>query len=201
MQEPRAPRVAPETMTPEQRALVERFTTGPRADPANAFRLTDETGQLIGPLRAWVLAPELGLALEPVGAQMRWGIHVSGRAREAVILAVGYAEASPFELYAHEAAGRAEGLTEEDLADLRAGRTPAGADEELRIAHGIALELIRDRTLSEETFGRAVAALGHAVVFELVVLVGWYQMTTLVLATFDIQPPPAVFRTTAEPAS
>ncbi len=103
---PRTPRLSPEEMAPRQRELHEHFTTGPRADPANPFRLFDDEGYLTGPPSAWVLSPEIGHALEKLGYQMRWGIHASGKTREAVILAVAHAEASPFELFAHEPAGR-----------------------------------------------------------------------------------------------
>jgi len=177
-------------MTPRQRELYDFFTTGPRADPANPYRLFDDERFLIGPPSAWIQSPEIGHALEKFGGQMRWGIHTSDAAREAVILAVAYAEGSPFELFAHEPAGRAAGFTDEDLAALREGRVPDGADEETRIAHALALELIATRALSDESFARAVDALGLPVVFELVTLVGYYQLVALTLSAFRILPPP-----------
>jgi len=187
----RLPRLRPEDMMPRQRELYDSFTTGPRANPANPYRLFDDEGFLTGPVSAWVQSAEIGHVLDRFGAQMRWGIHVSDATREAVILAVGYAEDSPFELFAHEPAARAAGLTDDDLVALRAGRVPEGADAELRVAHSLALELIATRGLSDESFERAAAALGLPVVFELVTLVGYYQFVALTLSAFRILPPGA----------
>jgi len=176
-------------MDPRQRELYERYTTGPRADPDNPFRLYDDAGFLIGPPSAWVLSPDLGHALERLGGQMRWGVHASGATREAVILAVAYDADSAFELFAHEAAGRAEGFSDDDLAALRDGRAPDGASEETRVAHALAIELIRTRRVAEDSWARAVEVLGLPLVFELVTLVGYYQLVALTLCAFAIVPP------------
>jgi len=176
-------------MGPRQRELYDRFTTGPRARPDNPFRLFDDDGLLVGPPSAWVLSPEIGHALEQLGGQMRWGIHASGQTREAVILAVAYDADSPFELYAHEPAALAEGFTQDDLAALRAGRAPEHASEETRVAHALAVELIRTRGIGDATWERAVETLGPALAFEIVTLVGYYQLVALTLSAFQIGPP------------
>lgn len=191
MTEPRTPKLSPADMTPRQRELYDAFTTGPRANPDQPFRLYDEDGHLTGPPSTWILNPEIGLALERFGGQMRWGIHTSGATREAVILAVAYAERSDFEVFAHEPAGRSEGLSDEDFAVLREGRVPDNASDETRIAHALALELIRTREVSDETWARASEVLGLAVVFEIVTLVGYYQLVALTLSAFQIRPPGA----------
>ncbi|HWK20214.1 MAG TPA: carboxymuconolactone decarboxylase family protein [Microbacteriaceae bacterium] len=189
MTESRAPKLPAAELSPRQRELYDLFTTGPRARPDNPFRLYDDDGHLTGPPSAWVLSPEIGHALEQFGGQMRWGIHTSGQTREAVILAVAYDADSPFELFAHEPAGRAEGFSEEDLAALRGGRAPDGASEETRAAHALALELIRTRAVSDESWAAAVAVLSLPVVFEIVTLVGYYQLVALTLSAFRILPP------------
>ena len=189
MSESRVPEMSAEELSPRQRELYDLFTTGPRARPDNPFRLYDDDGNLTGPPSAWVLSPEIGHALEQFGGQMRWGIHTSGQTREAVILAVAYDADSPFELFAHEPAGRTEGFSEEDLAALRAGRAPEGASEETRAAHALALELIRTRAVSDESWAAAVAVLTLPVVFEIVTLVGYCQLVALTLSAFRILPP------------
>jgi len=194
MTQARAPKLSTDEMSARQRELYDRFTTGPRARPDNPFRLYDDEGFLTGPPSAWVLSPEIGHALEGFGGQMRWGIHASGQTREAVILAVAYDAESPFELFAHEPAGRAEGFSEADLAALREGRAPDGASEETRAAHALALELIRTRGVTDESWARAVEALGPPLVFEIVTLVGYYQLVALTLSAFRILPPPSAFQ-------
>jgi len=186
---PRIPEFLPADMTPRQLDFHGRYTTGPRADPSSPFRLSDERGVLLGPPSAWVLAPEIGLALEQLGWQMRYGIHLSDKGREAAILAVAYHERSPFELYAHEAAGRAAGFTDEDLAAIAERRVPADADEELVTVLEAAWRLLDAGTLDDAEFASAVDVLGLPRVFELVTLVGYYRMVALQLAAFRILPP------------
>lgn len=189
MSDPRTPKLHTEEMSPRQRELYDFFTTGPRANPDNPFRLYDDDGFLTGPPAAWILSPEIGHALEKFGGQMRWGIHTSGKTREAVILAVAYDAQSPFELFAHEPAGRTEGFSDEDLAALREGRVPDDSDDETRVAHSLALELIRTRRISDESWASAAGSLGLPVVFEIVTLVGYYQMVALTLSAFEVHPP------------
>lgn len=179
------------TYTARQQEFYERYATGPRADPAQPFRLIDDSGTLIGPPSLWVLSPDIGLALAGIGSHMRWGLDLSDRAREAVILAVGYAHDSPFELFAHEPAARAAGWSDDDLGALRAGRVPPGADEEVRVSLEVAWRLLDAATLDAEEYARAAEYLGPVRLFHLVTLVGYYRMVATQLAVFDIQPPDA----------
>jgi alkylhydroperoxidase family enzyme len=176
--------------TPEQQSFYERYATGPRADPAQPFRLIDDAGTLIGPPSVWVTSPGIGLALAGIGSEMRWGLDLSDRAREAVILAVAYAFDSPFELFAHEPGARAAGWSDDDLAAIRAGGAPDSADDEVRIALDVARRLLAADTLDADEYARAAEFFGAARLFQLVTLTGYYRMVATQLAVFDIQPPP-----------
>jgi len=178
-----------EAYTPRQREFHERYTTGPRADPNAPFHLADADGNLIGPPSVWILSPEIGFALAGIGYQMRWGIDFSERAREAAILAVGYSLESPFELYAHERAGRAAGLSDADLGAIAARRIPEGADEEVRIALEAAWRILDTGTLDDETYARGLAVFGLERLFQLVALVSYYRMVATHLAVFGVVPP------------
>lgn len=182
--------------TPAQQEFYDRYATGPRADPAQPFRLIDDAGTLIGPPSLWVLSPDIGLALAGIGFQMRWGLGISDRAREAVILAVAYAHDSPFELFAHEPAARAAGWTDDDLAALRSRTVPAGADDEGRTALEVAWHLLDAATLEADEYARASEYLGTENLFHVVTLVGYYRMVATQLAVFDIRPPGAEEGTT-----
>ena len=179
----------PATWSDDQRAFARRFTTGKRAAPSNAFQLADAHGQLTGPASAWLLSPGVGGAVEALGAQMRFELPFSDRARESVILAVAHAEDSAFERFAHEAAGRAAGLDDADFAAIRDGGHPAGADACERLILDTARALLRDGDLDEAGYAATVAELGESGVFELVTLVAYYRMAALQLRVFRIQPP------------
>lgn len=183
-----SPRLA--EMTEAQRELYALFTTGPRAAPGAAFSLAAAAGErLTGPPAVWMLSPPVGLALEKVGAAVRFGLKLPPRAREIAILMTGHQHASPFEVYAHTKGGLAAGLSPADLDELAAGRAPALADDAERAVYAAAREILETGTLSDDSYGAAVAALTERGLFELVMLIGWYGMLAVQLAVFGVRPP------------
>jgi alkylhydroperoxidase family enzyme len=179
----------PSELSESQRELHLRYTTGRRADAHAVFPLSDENGRLLGPPAIWILSPEIGLALSEFGYQMRWGIHLSDRAREAAILAVGYGLDSPFELFAHERAARVAGWTDAEMAEIASGEVPTGADEEIRTALDVAWRILDAGTLDDASYARALDVLGLEQLFQLVTLVAYYRMVATQLAVFGVLPP------------
>ena len=185
----RLPAVDPSAMTDAQQDLYRRFTSGQRAAPGTDFSLVDGAGRLQGPPAVWLLDAGLGSALEQLGAAIRFRSSLPARAREIAILVVAHRRASPFELHAHTRAGRAAGLNDDDLAALADRRPPRLGDDVERAVHG-AVEALADRgTLDDAEFRSAVGSLGLHGLFELTVLVGWYEMLATQLAVFDVRPP------------
>ncbi|WP_433244324.1 hypothetical protein [Actinomadura nitritigenes] len=76
---------------------------------------------LLGPFNEFLLRPALGDALQRVGAAVRYAGSLGGRARETAVLVVAAHWDSAFERTAHEAVGRAAGLTGAELAAIAAG--------------------------------------------------------------------------------
>jgi alkylhydroperoxidase family enzyme len=184
----RLSRIREEEMSPEQTAIYDRFRTGRRVSPDASFTLLHPDGGLTGPANAWLLSPIVGSALERLGGVVRFDLALSDRCREIAILLVGFHRASAFELYAHRAAGRAAGLTEEEIEDLAADPGPAFADPAERAVSTATRAMLRAGTLADEEFTDAVAVLGKPALFELVVLVGYYQLVATQLAVFGVEP-------------
>jgi len=177
------------TGTSEQRELHARFATGERVTPGSDFTLVDANGRLTGPPATWVLSPVLGLALEPLGKVIRYGLSLPRRAHELVILEVARVEDSPFERYAHMRAGRAAGLSEQEIESILDG-TIDGFDDPIEdAAFALARRLLTGGELRDEHFDSALATLGRPTVFDVVTLVGYYRMIAMQLRAFDIQPP------------
>lgn len=176
-------------MDSETRELYERFTTGPRADPKAAFSLVDATGRLTGPPAVWLHNPELGRALEALGKSIRFAATLEPRAREIVILMIGHHHRSPFEVYAHERAGLAAGLTQADLEALAAGEAPTLNNAQERIVFDTTRRILATGTLSDDEYAQAEAALSTARLIELVTMIGFYTMVAIQLSVFGIHPP------------
>ncbi|MFC4015360.1 carboxymuconolactone decarboxylase family protein [Nonomuraea purpurea] len=185
-------------MTEEQRAVHDEITGGPRAAGPQAFRLTDREGRLEGPFNAMLAAPGVGGPLQRLGAAIRYATALPGRWREIAILEVALARRSDFEWYAHERVGRNAGLTEEELSALRSQADAPTFDEAERTVRSVCRALVAQRDLDDDLYARAEAALGTTSLYELVVLVGYYDTLALSLATFRTPLPagePPVFAT------
>jgi 4-carboxymuconolactone decarboxylase len=117
---------------------------------------------------------------------VRFQGRLPGRARELAILVVAAHWASAFEQHAHEAAGRLAGLTEAELAAVRAGGEPSLADPAERAAVRVARALVQAGDLDDGEYAGAVAQLGEDGVFELTTLVGYYATLALQLRVFRV---------------
>jgi 4-carboxymuconolactone decarboxylase len=185
----RLPKLRADQLDDAQRALYDAIVNGPRARGVSPFPLTDDTGALAGPFNAMLLRPALGAALQDLGGAVRYRTALTGRAREIAILLVAHSWDSAFERYAHEAVGRATGLSEADIEALRDGRTEAFDDPGERLVAGTTAALVARGDLSDEEFAAARAGLGLPTVFELTTLVGYYSTLALQLRVFRVAPP------------
>jgi alkylhydroperoxidase family enzyme len=180
--------VDPADMTDSQRALYERYTTGPRAAPDSPFSLVGADGRLQGPPAVWILSPTFGHALQQIGGAVRFGSRLPARAREIAILLVGHHHRSAFELYAHRLAGAAAGLAVADLAALADNKEPAGMSDVEACIFRTTRRILDRGTLDDDEFRGATGVLGEAGLLELVTILGYYTMVAWQLAVFDVRP-------------
>jgi 4-carboxymuconolactone decarboxylase len=181
---PRLDLIPPADLAPAQRALYDAITGGPRAGQAGTVPITDADGRLLGPFAVMLLSPEVGNALQQVGAKIRFGTALTGRERELAILSVAGVLRSDFERLAHEPAARALGLTQEQIDAALAGRIPDDLPADEATVCRLARVMTADRTLSDEDYSAAVTALGRERLAELTWLVGYYGALALALAVF-----------------
>lgn len=177
----RLPWFEPGALTAEQQRLYDAIATGPRGRGVQAFPLTDGEGRLEGPFNALLVSPQVGTAVQELGAAIRYRTQLSGRAREIAILELAATRRSEFEWYAHERIGRNAGLTDDELEALRTGReAPTLSAQEALVRRTVA-RLARERDLDDEAFHEAEAGLGAGVLMEVVWLAGYYDAIALSL--------------------
>ncbi|MER7922360.1 carboxymuconolactone decarboxylase family protein [Streptomyces sp. NPDC096057] len=182
--QPRLAGLPPGELDEEQAKVYRSITGGPRAAGPQAFALSDPEGRLRGPFNAMLLSPPVGHAVQALGAAVRYGSVLSDRAREMAILAVAAHWNSPFERAAHEAVGRTAGLTEPELAALRAGTVPELGDPAERAVLRATIALLRHGALGDEEYAETVSRVGERGLFELTTLVGYYATLALQLRVF-----------------
>jgi 4-carboxymuconolactone decarboxylase len=163
------------------RDLYDRIAGGPRAQGPQAFELADEHGRLHGPFNALLISPEVGSAVQELGSAIRYKSDLTPRAREIAILELAVLRQSAFEWYAHERVGKQSGLSEAELAALRAGEpAPTFTPTEALVRSTVQI-LVRDRDLDETQFTAISEALGERGLMDLIALVGYYDLLALSL--------------------
>jgi alkylhydroperoxidase family enzyme len=181
---PRLDLISPADLDDAQRTVYEAITGGPRAGQAGTVPIVDESGRLVGPFAVMLLTPEVGNAMQQVGAKIRFSTALTPRERELGILAVAGELRSDFERLAHEPAALKAGLTRAQVNAVLSGQIPGGltGDEALicRLAHVMTAE----RNLPDEDYETGLAALGKERLAELTWLVGYYSALALSLAVF-----------------
>jgi 4-carboxymuconolactone decarboxylase len=176
--------LSPEALTPRQRELYDAIVGGPRRAATGQVPIDDEQGRLLGPFGLMLLSPEIGDAVQRVGAALRFGGSMSARSRELAILTVAATKRSAFEWWAHERAGEAAGLTPGQLQQILDGDDVAGLEATDETVVRTARSLVRRGNLDDTEFAEADRVLGQDGLAELVWLVGYYSTLALALEVF-----------------
>lgn len=183
----RLTRLTPGMLTDAQLELYREITQGPRASGPQHFPLTDDSGGLHGPFNAFLLSPEVGRALQQVGAAIRYQSRLTPRIREMAILMVATRWESEFEWFAHERVARAVDVTDQELQQLRSGDT-ASVDDPSELCALLAVQALLDGDLSDDEYAQTVERIGEAALFELATLVGYYSTLALQMRIFRVRP-------------
>ena len=168
-----------DTMSPEQRAVHDKIVSGPR-------------GRIQGPLRAALHNPELADKWQALGALLRYGTTLSPRLSELAILVTGRACNSPFEWYAHRAEAEKAGIEQPVIEAILAGTEPPGLSADDAAIYHYAVELNRHNSVSDASYGAALARFGERIVVELTALIGYYTMVAMTLNAHEIPLPEGV---------
>jgi len=181
----RIPSPTPDQLNAEQRTLYAAITGGPRAQGPQHFALTAEDGSLLGPFNAFLLSPTLGTTLQELGAAVRYATALTPRMRELAILIVAAHWRSAFERHAHEAVGRAAGLSDEELAAIHDGRALELDDDRERATVALCRALVAG-DVDDALWAAVREVLDERAVFELTTLVGYYATLALQLRVFRV---------------
>ena len=190
MAQARIPRLRPEQLDAEQRAVYDAIAGGRRAQGPQLFRHVYDDGSLEGQFNGFQLQPRLGQSLQALGSAVRYETSLSDRAREIAILVVSVHWDSAFEWYAHAAVARHVGLSDDDLSAIGA-RDFDGLPEDERVVARTTALLVDEGDLDDAAYAEAVGILGEAGLFELLTLVGYYAALALQLRVLRVTAPDA----------
>lgn len=173
MKTPRYPDIDEASLTERQRQVYDRIVAGPR-------------GQVVGPLRVWLHSPELADHAQALGGFVRYGTALPPILSELAILVTARIWSSGFEWSHHAPIAEAAGLDPVIIEAIGLGRRPEFADPVQKALFDAAVELHRDRALTDATFDAALAALGRPALVELVGICGYYTLISMTINAFEV---------------
>ena len=147
----------------------------------------DGSPNLPGPLKIWVDNAALALAVAPLAKHLR-PPHQSLTEREreiAICVIVGKWRAA-FPAEAHAQVLRELGVDAATVDALMDGRPVVLEDDRERLVYEVAFALGNGRRVTRSLYERAVAALGHERISDLLVLLGFYTATSFSMLFYDV---------------
>jgi 4-carboxymuconolactone decarboxylase len=186
----RLPLLEPAALSTQQKELYDRIiaTWGAFGESAH-FEVKTADGRLIGPFNPMLYSPAISSRLLDLMDIEGNDTSLSTRVREVTILAVGTVWGTDYELYAHKAAARQAGFSENQIATLAGGQLPDGLSDQEQIAHRYARQLSAEHHVDADLYRSAVEALGDQGVVDLTYLIGTYHITCSLLNSFSIPAP------------
>jgi 4-carboxymuconolactone decarboxylase len=152
------------------------------------FRSLIETrGQVGGPSKIWVHNPKLAKAAGPLGAHFHPGHYsLSEREREIAVCIITSKWHSAYPTNAHERRGKEVGLPADKVEALIAGLHTSFSDEREQVVCEMANCLANSRWVPKGLYDRAVKALGHVGITDVITLMGYYTSVSMTLAFYDV---------------
>ena len=186
----RLPLLDPKKLTAEQGRLYDLMnsTLIPWAD-ANGFGGKTGGGELIGPFNPYLYSTGITPGfLQWMQADAKH-TSLNKRVHEVVILTVGAAWNSPYEMYTHSAVARTVGIPEAAIQALVAGGSSDPLAPQEQLAHRFAPQLTIERRVEASLYREAESTFGRTGLVDLVYLVGMYLLTCALLNAFEILAP------------
>ncbi len=190
------PRLEPQTfdtLDDNQRVLWDNITTGPRGNPDREHGgLAGADGALIGPFNALFLSPEVGDAVQKLGAAIRYNTSLPSDLLEVAICTMGGHWRANFEFWAHARLAKNAGVSEGAIDAIRDGEQPEFGDERQQTVYQFGRELIENQRVSDETYGALTEMIGESGAFEVASVMGYYALVSIGLNTFNVAMPPGI---------
>jgi 4-carboxymuconolactone decarboxylase len=186
----RLPLLEPSALSAAQKETYERLnrTWIPWANDV-PFQSKLEDGRLIGPFNPILFCPAISSSFLDLQETEQKNTSLSQRVRQVVILAVGAVWKSNYELYAHAAAARKAGISEDAIRMLTTGGLPDELSDQEKIAQRYARQLSAERRVDAALYSAAEHAFGQRGLVEITYLTGIYHTVCGLLNAFEIPAP------------
>ncbi len=149
--------------------------------------MMESRGRLPGPNKIWIHNPKLAKVIGPFGAHFQAGRYsLSEREREIAVCVITSHWRSAYPTSAHERIGKQAGLPAAKVEAILAGLPTSFDNEREQVVYEMAVALTNGRWVSHGLFERAVKALGHVSITDVITLMGHYSSVAMTLAFYDV---------------
>ncbi len=172
-----------------QRALFDAITGGKRNIGSGPSPYITPRGGLRGPFNALLYAPHVGDPVQRLGERLRSDGILLPRQREIGVLCVAARWRAGYEWWAHARIARECSISDAVIEAIRQrARPPLDQPDEL-LVHDYSRALLDEQQVPDALYRDAVAALGEEALVELVTLLGYYSLISMILVSFDVPVP------------
>jgi len=170
------PPIPADKMTEAQKQAVAEFTAA--------------RGTLSGPWVALLRSPEVVNRARGLSDYLRFKSVLPPRLSELVILITARQWTQQYEWNAHQALALKGGLSPAIAKAVAEGRRPEHMAEDEEVAYDFCMELHRNHSVSDATYGRALSKFGEQGIIDMIGLNGYYTLIAMVLNTARTPLPP-----------
>jgi alkylhydroperoxidase family enzyme len=167
---PRIPPLAPAQFTPDVRQML---------DPSGSGR------PVAAVYRTFAQHPKLYPPRQVLSEYIRLKATLPPRVREMLILRIGYLCGSEYEWAAHARAGRAAGLTPDEIRMLAVGPDGGWSRADAAVVRAVD-ELFAGDEVSGGTWGTLAETFNRQQLLDLLITTGGYRMVSMALNTFGV---------------
>ena len=157
-------------MTSEQKTMFESLISGERRGAG-------------GPFNVLLRSPEMGDIAQQFGASMRFNSSIPPKLNEMAIIITARFWTSQYEWYAHHRAALTAGLSPAIADAIAAGKRPTGMQKDEETVYTFCTEILNTKHVSDATFKMTKDAFGEKGVVDLIGVMSWYQMVSMLLNT------------------
>jgi len=157
-----------DSMTVEQKKLVESIFAGPRTS-------------LDGPFNVLLRSPEMGDLAQKLGAYARFHSSLPPRLSELAILITARSWTAQFEWQAHHKNALTAGLSPTIIDSIAAGKRPVSMQPDEEAVYNLCTEVLTTKHASDAAFQTAKEKFGERGVVDILGIVGYYQFVSLLL--------------------
>jgi 4-carboxymuconolactone decarboxylase len=165
----RMPEIPADKLTDAQKKALEQFASKRGAPPVR------------GPFLALLRSPDVMTPAEILGEYLQFKTVLPPKLREFVILITARQWTQDTEWNSHVAIAQKDGLSPEITKQLAAGERPAGMADEEAAVYDFCDELHRNHSVSDATYGKALAKFGEQGVVDIISVNGYYTWFAMIM--------------------